>query len=105
MNPPDHFRVPRPFYRLKTKSKLLGLLETNFAKRKLRIRIEVYPVTVKFKYLIFRNDMNHLVDLCVSHQLLGRVVCIKTIATKDLDGISGGLVGNVAGKALCNGGV
>ena len=31
MNPTDHFRVPRPFCRLKTKSKQFGLLGPHFA--------------------------------------------------------------------------
>ena len=31
MNPPDPFRVPRPFCRLKTKSKLFGLFGQHFA--------------------------------------------------------------------------
>ena len=31
MNPPNHFRVPRPFCRLKAKSKLFGILGPHFA--------------------------------------------------------------------------
>lgn len=54
--------------------------------------------------LILRERKNHLVDLCISHQLLSRVVRVETIATKDLDGVGGGLIGDVAGEALGNGG-
>merc|ERR1712055_835776 len=46
-----------------------------------------------------------LVDLCISHQLLSRVFSVETVATKDLNSVSGGLVGHVSGKALGNGGV
>ena len=61
-------------------------------------------ITQVYFELFLRGGNDHLVDLCISHQLLSRVVRVETIATKDLDGVGGGLIGDVAGEALGNGG-
>ena len=49
--------------------------------------------------------LNHLVDLSIAHQLLSRVLGVEAVASKDLDAVGGGLVGDVAGEALRDGGV
>lgn len=45
----------------------------------------------------------YLVDFCIPHQLLNGVIRVEAIASKNLNGVGGHLIGDIPSKRLCNG--
>ena len=52
------------------------------------------------KNKILHNSVTHLVDLSVAHEFLNGVLGVESVASKDLDGVGGTLVGHVTGQGL-----
>ena len=47
---------------------------------------------------------SYLINLGIPHQFFNWVLCVKSVATENLDGVRSALVGNIAGQALGHGG-
>ena len=60
-----------------------------------------YPLLTVFYSQL---SLPHRVNLCVSHEPLHRILCVVAVATKDLDGLRGALVGGLGSPGLGDGG-
>ena len=70
----------------------------NFVKDSLHVLGDVFSSNDEL--LDLASPLVNLEDLCISHKLLNRVVAVKSIASKNLNGISSILVGSVTSKEL-----